>query len=175
MNGPYCSRCGTLLAHVLLAGRQRQQCPACSSVAWRNPTPVGAAVITHRGQLVLIRRRDPPLAGYWAPPAGYVECGESVPQAVVREAREECGLDIELGGMIGVYSQADVDVLLVAYRAHATGGELLAGDDASDAGLFAPGALPSQVPPRDGTATDLWLHAAVESMLDHWRRSARHP
>jgi len=172
MNGPYCSRCGTLLGHVLLAGRQRQQCPACGSVAWRNPTPVGAAVITHRGQLVLIRRRDPPLADYWAPPAGYVECGESVPQAVVREAREECGLDIELDGMIGVYSQGDVDVLLLAYRAHSTGGELQAGDDASDAALFGPDALPRQARPRDGTAIDLWLHAAIQSMLDHWRRDA---
>jgi 8-oxo-dGTP diphosphatase len=126
------------MATAILGGKERSQCPACGFVLWRNPAPVGMALIEHEGKLVLIRRSEAPLAGYWAPPAGYVECGESVPAAVCAKREEECGLEIELDGLLGVYSQADVDVLIVAYAAHSIGGLLRAGDDASDARLFAP-------------------------------------
>jgi len=155
-----------------IGDRQREQCPACGFIAWRNPAPVAMAVIEHERQLVLIRRRDEPLAGYWAPPAGYVETGESVPEAVVREAREECGLEIELDGLAGVYSQADVEVLIVAYRAHSSGGRLVAGDDASEVGLFSRGRLPAQLSPVAGSATDLWLHEVILDLTAPWQRAA---
>lgn len=174
MSHGFCGQCATPMAPTLLGGRERAQCPACGFVLWRNPAPVGMALIEHAGQLVLIRRAAAPLADYWAPPAGYVECGESVPEAVVREAEEECGLKIELGELIGVYSQADVDVLIVAYAARSCGGQLRAGDDASDVALFARGSLPRQSPPSEGTATDIWLHAVIEATLNHWRESAPH-
>ncbi|MDK9704121.1 MAG: NUDIX domain-containing protein [Sulfuritalea sp.] len=157
------------MALAFIDGRDREQCPACGFIAFRNPAPVGLAVIEHEGQLVLIRRRAAPLADYWAPPAGYVECGESVPEAVRREAREECGLDIALDGLVGVYSQADVDVLIVAYRAHSTGGRLIAGDDASDVRLFAAGRPPAQTSPQGGTATDQWFFKVVEDITARWR------
>ncbi len=153
-------------------GRQREQCPDCGFIAYRNPAPVAMTVIEHERQLVLIRRRDAPLAGYWAPPAGYVETGESVPEAAKREAREECGLEIVLDELAGVYSQANVEVLIVAYRAHSTGGRLAAGDDASDVGLFAPGRMPGQPVPVAGTATDRWLHQVILDLTEPWRPAA---
>lgn len=159
------------MAAATVGGKERPRCPACGFVLWRNPAPVAMALIEHHDKLVLIRRGAAPLAGYWAPPAGYVECGESVPEAVVREAGEECGLRIQLGGLVGVYSQADVDVLIVAYAAHSAGGELRAGDDASEVRLFAAEDLPQQPPPRDGTATDLWLHGVVETTLRYWQHT----
>lgn len=173
MSNAFCSRCATPMATVVLGGKERSQCPACGFVHWRNPAPVGMALIEHQGKLVLIRRSEAPLANYWAPPAGYVECGESVPDAVCREANEECGLLIELDGLVGVYSQADVDVLIIAYRAHSIGGQLRAGDDASDARLFAVTELPLQQPPADGTATDLWLYRVVAATTAHWRGAIR--
>jgi ADP-ribose pyrophosphatase YjhB (NUDIX family) len=159
------------MALVVLDGRQREQCPACAMIAYRNPAPVGMAVLQHDKQLVLIRRSAAPLADYWAPPAGYVECGESVPEAVIREAREECGLQIELEQLIGVYSQADVDVLIIAYRAHSTGGQLRAGDDASEVGLYASGKLPVQEFPVAGNATDRWLYAVIQDVTTGWRET----
>lgn len=168
MSQAFCSRCATRMAPTILGGKQRSQCPACGFVLWRNPAPVGMALIEHESKLVLIRRSEAPLAGYWAPPAGYVECGESVPAAVCREAREECGLEIEIDGLIGVYSQADVDVLIVAYAARSCGGTLRAGDDASDARLFHAMELPLQPPPADGTAADRWFHGVVTETISHW-------
>jgi 8-oxo-dGTP diphosphatase len=161
----HCSQCGTPLALARIDGRERPQCPACGFILYRNPAPVGLAVIEHAGQLVLIRRAAPPLAGYWAPPAGYVETGESVAEATVREAREECGLDIALDGLVGVYSRADVNVVIIAYRAHSTGGRLAAGDDASEACLAAPDRLPVQPVPSGGTPTDLWFHEVIEDIF----------
>lgn len=165
----FCSQCATPMSAQIIGGKERPRCPACGYVAWRNPAPVGMALIDHGGQLVLIRRSEAPLAGFWAPPAGYVECGESVAEAVVREAEEECGLRIELNELLGVHSRADVDVLIIAYAARSVGGTLRAGDDASDARLFPPDTLPHQPPPHDGTVTDLWFHGVVETTLRHWR------
>ena len=173
MSAAFCSRCATPMAPAMLGGKERSQCPACGFVLWRNPAPVGMALIEHESKLVLIRRSEAPLADYWAPPAGYVECGESVPEAVCREAREECGLQIELDGLLGVFSQADVDVLIVAYSAHSRGGVLRAGDDASDARLFDSMELPLQPPPAAGTATDHWLYGVIAETISHWRGARR--
>lgn len=168
MSAAYCSRCAAPMALAMLGGKERSQCPACGFVLWRNPAPVGMALIDHLGKLVLIRRSEAPLADYWAPPAGYVECGESVPEAVCRDAQEECGLEIKLDGLIGVYSQADVDVLIIAYRAHSCGGSLRAGDDASDARLFTSMELPQQQPPATGSTTDTWFFNVVVDTTAHW-------
>lgn len=170
MTDTYCSRCATPMALAMIGGRDRSQCPSCGFILWRNPAPVGMALIEHEDQLVLIRRSEPPLADYWAPPAGYVECGESVPEAVCREAHEECGLVIELDGLIGVYSQADVDVLIIAYGARSKGGRLVAGDDAKDVALFTPERLPVQAIPADGTATDRWFYEVVQDAILRWHR-----
>ena len=166
----HCQHCGAVLTALTFAdGKTREQCARCGAVAWRNPVPVGMALIEHVGELVLIRRLADPLAGYWAPPAGYVESGESVPQAVLREAREETGLVVALDGLFEVYSRADVDVLIVAYRAHAIGGALAAGDDATEAGLFAPEAWPQEPPPENGTAMDEWFYGVIRDALARWR------
>lgn len=159
------------MAVAMIDERPRERCPACGFIAYRNPAPVAMALIEHERQLVLIRRRDAPLAGYWAPPAGYVESGESVPAAAIREAGEECGLEIALDELAGVHSQADVEVLIVVYRAHSTGGRLVAGDDASAVGLFAPGRLPAQSAPIGGTATDCWLHQVIHDVTAPWQRT----
>ncbi|MEZ5615368.1 MAG: NUDIX domain-containing protein [Rhodocyclaceae bacterium] len=167
--GRHCRHCGAaLVALTFPDGRRREQCERCGEIAWRNPLPVGMALIEHEGGLVLIRRLAPPLAGYWAPPAGYVECGESVEAAVRREAKEETGLDIALDGLFEVYSRADVDVLIVVYRAHVVGGTLKAGDDALEAGRFAPGAWPQEPLPTSGAAIDEWLYGVIRDATARW-------
>ncbi len=168
----HCQHCGAVLAALTFeGGRTRQQCEQCGAVAWRNPAPVGMALIEHEGRLVMIRRLAAPLAGYWAPPAGYVECGESVPEAVIREAREETGLEIALDGLHDVYSRADVNVLIVAYRAHIVAGTPVAGDDAIEIGLFKPGELPREAPPSSGLAIDAWLYSVILDATAPWCRN----
>lgn len=168
MKAQFCSQCGNRLAPAVVDGKACDQCPDCVHVAWRNPLPVGLALIEHRDQLVLIRRSRPPLADYWAPPAGYVECGESVPQGVAREAFEECGLEIAIDDLAGVFSQEDVNVIAIAYRAHSVGGELRAGDDAADVRTVTRGSMPPQAPPAAGDALDHWFYEVVRSTTAAW-------
>src|SRR5882672_12835660 len=81
--------------------------------------------------IVLIERRNEPLG--WAIPGGFVDVGETVEQAAIREAREETGLEVELGPLLGVYSDPVRDprghTVGIVYVATARG-DPVAGDDA---------------------------------------------
>lgn len=165
----YCRMCGWRLEWANVDGRRREQCSCCGAIVYRNPAPVCLAVVEHRNKVVLVRRRVDPLSGYWAPPGGYVECGESLPEAVVREVGEECGLEVAVDRVLGVYSRADVNVIIVAYGARSVGGEPRAGDDALEVALFPPGGLPSQSPPASGKALDQWFFSVIDDVTAAWR------
>jgi len=109
------------------------------------PLLAADAVILFAGGIVLIKRRNPPFEGCYALPGGFVEVGETVEAAAIREAREETGLDIELLGLVGIYSKPDRDprghVISAAFLALGRG-ELLAGSDARMAEVFVLKSLP---------------------------------
>ncbi|ASJ11297.1 NUDIX hydrolase [Thermococcus sp. P6] len=98
-------------------------------------------VILYRGNVVLIKRRNEPFKDRFALPGGFVEYGESVEEAALREAKEETGLDVRLVRLIGVYSDPKRDprghTVTVAFLA--TGeGEPKAGDDAREVHVVPP-------------------------------------
>ncbi|NJD52259.1 MAG: NUDIX hydrolase [Candidatus Methanoperedens sp.] len=103
------------------------------------------ALIIHEGKLVLIRRLNPPFKNQFALPGGFVEIGETVEAAAVREAKEETGLDIELVRLLGVYSDPSRDprghTVTVCYLARGFG-KLKAGSDAKDIRLFGINEIP---------------------------------
>lgn len=96
-------------------------------------------VIIYNEKLVLIRRKNPPYKNYFALPGGFVEVGEKVEEAAVREAKEETGLDISIIKLLGVYSDPDRDprghVVSVCYLAKGSG-TLKADSDAKDVMVF---------------------------------------
>lgn len=169
MEPGYCLQCGTLLIIGFVAGRERPHCPACGFILFRNPSPVGMAVVERDGRLLLIRRANPPLQGYWAPPTGYVEVDESVEAATIRETREETSMEIIIDGLQGVYSQADTGIVIVALNGRVLKGEAKAGEDATDVRFFAPEEIPIQSPPRDGTALDYWFYDVIETVTSYWK------
>jgi 8-oxo-dGTP diphosphatase len=97
---------------------------------------VGAIITDGDGRLLLIKRGHDPEAGRWSLPGGRIEPGESDEQAVVREVREETGLWVTPGRLIGAVERPGRDGAVVDIRDYAAtvaGGELAAGDDAADA------------------------------------------
>jgi len=112
----------------------RPQCP-----------PIAADIITEIGdKIVLIERKNFPLG--WAIPGGFVDFGETVEQAAMREAREEISLEVEIRALLGVYSRPDRDprgqTITIVYIARASG-EPRAADDAKTVALFDPRQPPS--------------------------------
>ena len=115
---------------------------------------VGAVIADHHSddhRVLLIRRGTPPLLGEWSLPGGVLECGETLREAVIREAREETGLVVETDEMLGVYERVIRDdevrvryhYVLIDFLCRAVGGDLKAGSDAADVRWFTRGELPA--------------------------------
>lgn len=161
----FCLHCGTALQSAFIAGRERQSCTQCGFILYRNPVPVVAALVEQDGKVLLLKRRDEPLRGFWAPPTGYMELDESAEQAAVREVLEETGFEISLDGLLGVYSRANVGILFVVYRAHITGGQMQLSDESEAIGFFAPAALPAQPAQHRGTTLDEFFLEVVTHLF----------
>ena len=116
-----------------------------------NPLVGVGAVIVQDHRVLLIRRGTPPLLGEWSLPGGVLECGETLREAVVREAREETGLAVETGEMLGVYERVIRDdqgrvryhYVLIDFLCRPLGGDLKAGSDAADVRWFTRDELPA--------------------------------
>jgi ADP-ribose pyrophosphatase YjhB (NUDIX family) len=112
----------------------------------RNPVPTVDIIIEVEGGIVLIKRRNPPPG--WAIPGGFVDYGETVEAAAVREAKEETGLDVRLIRLLGVYSDPARDprshTISTVFVATASGTPV-ADDDAADAGVFTEDNLPTEI------------------------------
>jgi len=115
-------------------------------LAGRNPLPTADVLIEVGGRIVLVRRKHPPEG--WAIPGGFVEVGETVEAAAVREAYEETGLCVTLTALLGVYSDPARDprhhTISTVYVGRAEGAPL-GGDDAAEARLFGEADLPSPI------------------------------
>lgn len=153
----YCPRCGGALRPECVQGRYRPVCRQCGSVYWHDPK-VAVAVLIPWGDGVLLGRRaiDPGL-GRWSFPAGYVDRGEVLEEAARREVQEETGLEVELTGLVGVYSAAGNPVILVAYAGQPHGGTATPGPEVSELGGFAPDRLPTMAFAHDRRILDDWL------------------
>ena len=141
----HCPRCAGDLVWREIAERVRPVCERCGFTFFFN-LKVGAGVLVDvEGKVLLTRRAIEPGKGQWCLPAGFVEYDETPEEAARRECQEETGLAVELDGLFGVYHYRHDPRgrgILILYVAHTVGGELKAGDDADEVGLFAPDGLP---------------------------------
>ena len=140
----FCAKCGHALeSRALKAGEpSRLVCTACGFVHYMDPKVAAGTICVVDGGIVLLRRAIDPEWGKWAFPGGFVDRGESVQDAAVRETLEEVHLRVSVTGILDVYSYTGNDTVLVVYSADVVGGELATGEEAEDVKAFPPEQIP---------------------------------
>ncbi len=115
----YCPVCASPLQERQLAteDRPRLVCTGCGHIFYINPKVVSGTLPIERGKVWLLRRGLEPRAGYWTHPAGYQEWDETTEEAAIRETREELGCEVQLDGLLGVYSRPHAPVVNIIYLA----------------------------------------------------------
>ena len=135
----FCPRCASPLERRLLKSNEPERlvCAACGFVFYLDPKiAVGTIIATDSGRLALVRRAIEPGYGKWVFPGGYVDRGEEVTLAAIREAREEAGLEIRIDRLIGIYSYAGRTPIIIVYAAALVGGTLAVDEEGLEARWF---------------------------------------
>jgi 8-oxo-dGTP diphosphatase len=141
----FCPVCGGALESRSLRDGDpaRLVCTACGFVFYLDPKlAVGTIITDEQNRVVLVKRAIDPGYGKWVFPGGYVDRGEEVRAAAVREAREETGLEIRLDRLINIYSYAGRVPVIVVYSATMMGGCLGCDDEGLEARFFEPETIP---------------------------------
>ena len=142
----YCPVCSTPLIEGMVDGRVRKHCPGCSFVRYENPLPVVVAVAMKEGKFLLIKRGIAPKKGFWGPPSGFIESGETPEEACLRELEEEAGVSGEIQRLIRVMRREDTeiygDMLVVSYLVKVVSDEPVAGDEVDEVRYYDASELP---------------------------------
>ncbi len=152
----YCLQCTTPLVEREDGGLVRLACPKCDYVFYDNPAPVVAALVEHEGDVILARNKGWPETWYGLV-TGFLERGETAEEGVLRELKEELGLDGEIVALIGVYSFFRMNQVIVAYHVRAEG-TITLGDELVDYKRILPERL-RPWPMGTGQAVSDWLAA----------------
>ena len=152
----YCQRCGHSLERREFEGKARPTCPSCGSIVFLDPKVAVVVLVSDGAGMLFVRRGAEPQIGKWCFPGGYVDRGEEVTAAARREVREETGLEVEITGLIGVYSLPSNPVIVIAYSGEARSGRLVPGTDAEDAGWFEVDELPELAFPHNVKIIEDW-------------------
>jgi 8-oxo-dGTP diphosphatase len=164
----FCPRCGGGLEPRRLKATEpeRPVCARCGFVFYLDPKiAVGTIIATAENRLVLVRRAIEPGYGKWVFPGGYVDRGEPLADAAIREAREECGLDVRLDALVNIYSYLGRAPIIVVYAATVLGGTLCVDDECLETAEFEAGTIPWD---------DLAFRSTHEGLRDYFD-GLRHP
>ena len=156
----FCPRCGTAIPEP--PPGDRRICPRGDFTWYADPKIAVGVLVAREGNLLLVRRNHAPAIGRWAFPSGFVDAGEVLEDAAVREVLEETGVEVQIDGLIGAYSEAGDAVVFVAYAGTHTAGEAIVGPEALAVGWFPPDQLPPLGFTHDARIVSTWReHFAV--------------
>lgn len=160
----HCRLCGGRLGtrYVKAERCRRQVCAACGAVSYVNPKIVAAVLPLKNGKVYLLKRNIEPSRGFWTIPAGFMEMGETIEQAALRETREEIRSRAVLTGLHGLYSYPEATVVTVVYRGRLAHGKPRAGHETQAVKAFRPTEIP-------------WKRLAFRSVFEALRDWVRSP
>ena len=134
----FCPKCGGSLNRQRLKVHEPERlvCSQCTFIFYDDPKVAACTIPVINDKIVLLRRGIEPSYGKWVFPGGYVDRGEEVKLAAIREAREEVGLDIRIDRLLNIYSYPGRAPVIVVYTAKVTGGCLACDDEGLEARFF---------------------------------------
>ncbi len=146
--------------------RERDVCARCGFIDYQNPKIIVGSVVSHEGRVLLCRRAIEPRRGYWTLPAGFMELGETAEAGAMREALEEAEAQIEVDGVLALFSISRIGQVQVIFRAGFAGEPRFgAGPESEAVGLFA----------WDDIPWDDIAFPSVHWALEAWRQAAGRP
>ena len=164
----FCPMCGCELLLETVGNLCLPACPDCGFVQFRNPAPTVSLLIERDGMVLLGRRGGHPGKGTWSLPSGYIDYGDDLLTAAVREAREETGLEVRIRKIVQVLSSfisPRYHFLGIYVAADIVGGEVLAGDDLKAVAWYPLcGPLPPMGFEEDADVIELYATGAVEGL-----------
>lgn len=141
-----CPFCKNALSEAEVpGGKTRPACLQCGWIHWKNPIPTAVALIPVDDGVLLVKRAIDPQKGDWCLPGGYVDYRESPVETVVREAREETGLDIKVVRQLGLPIITESNHLVTFFLGEIIGGTMKAGDDAAELAIYTLDSLPANI------------------------------
>jgi len=143
----FCPNCGSRYPDPAFSANRK--CGSCGQILYLNSKPTASTIIVRDGRLLLGRRRIEPAKGKWDIIGGFLDYGEHPDEGVIREAKEETGLDVRIVGRLGFFLDeygADREATLnVCYATEVVGGEMKADDDIEELKWFDPGEIPEDI------------------------------
>jgi ADP-ribose pyrophosphatase YjhB (NUDIX family)/ribosomal protein S27AE len=149
----FCPQCGGRLAERLLKANEpkRLVCTACGFIFYLDPKLAVISLLPYQDGLVMVRRGIEPGYGKWVVPGGFVDVGETVEDAVVRETFQETNLKVRVISLLNVFSYHHSQTVVIAYVAEYLSGDLTPGDEELEARVFRPADIPWDLIPFSST------------------------
>ena len=140
----YCPYCGAPGSWKVPAGDHltRLVCESCDRIHYQNPQIIAGCLVEHDGDILMCRRAIEPRLGSWTLPAGYMESGENIEAAAVRETWEETGIEVEVDGLYSLFSVLERDHVYALFRARARTAKISRGKESLAVAFLAPADIP---------------------------------
>lgn len=140
----YCSHCGAPVRYAMPDGdnRERHICTACGAIHYLNPKIVAGCIPVWEDKLLLCRRAIEPRYGLWTLPAGFMEQGETLSEAALRETWEEANAEVELDELHTVFTLPHVSHVQVLFRARLIAPTFSPGTESLETRLFSEEEIP---------------------------------
>ncbi len=152
----YCSSCANEMILKPFENTNRFFCTSCDRMEFIDPKVVTGVLFMIKSEILLIQRNLEPQRGKWTFPAGFVDRGEKVEDAAIREVFEETGFIVELDELVGVYSQEDDPIILIVYSGHIVGGKRTDNSEVQSIQTFPLDKLPVLAFDRDRNIIQDW-------------------
>ena len=140
----FCPHCGGQLEYkqLKIGEPERRVCSQCTFVFFEDPKIAACTIPVIDNKVVLLKRGIEPSYGKWVFPGGFMDRGERVEEAAVRETWEEVNLKVEIKRLLNVYSYRGQPTVIIVYLVEVVGGQLAAMDETLEVATFAPDEIP---------------------------------